>query len=93
MKCMEAKISGHGFSSFSDFAPFLFAFKTAKISLRTMDCCIVHGVKKFMQVEVDMKCMETKLCGHGLSSFRDFDIWSDLGHQTLHATRPVLVLM
>ena len=23
MKCMEAKIGGHGFSSFSDFAPFL----------------------------------------------------------------------
>ena len=25
-----------------------------------------------MQVEVDMKCTETKLGGHGLSSFKDF---------------------
>ena len=30
------------------------------------------GSKKFMQVEVDVKCMETNFDGHGLSSFGDF---------------------
>ena len=47
---------------------------------------IVHGVKKlnqlkkFMQVEVDVKCMHTKFGGHGLSSFGDittFQIWTN----------------
>ena len=27
--------------------------------------------KKFMQVEIDVKCMHTKFGGHGLSSFGD----------------------
>ena len=39
---------------------------------------IVHGAQKiesalkFMQVEVEVKCMETKFGGRGFSSFRDF---------------------
>ena len=28
-----------------------------------------------MQVEVDMKCMETNFGGHGLSGFRDFALF------------------
>ena len=37
MKCMETNFSGRVFPSFADFAPFLFAFKTGKISLWTVD--------------------------------------------------------
>ena len=37
MKCMETNFSGRVFCSFADFAPFSFAFKTGKISLRTVD--------------------------------------------------------
>ena len=37
VKCMETMFGGCGFSSNGDFALFLSAFKTAKISLWTMD--------------------------------------------------------
>ena len=37
VKCMETNFGGHDISGFGDFAPFSNAFKTAKISLRTMD--------------------------------------------------------
>ena len=37
LKRMQTNFGGHGISGFGDFAPFLFAFKTAKISLQTMD--------------------------------------------------------
>ena len=36
VKCMQFNFGGHGFFGFGDFAPFSFAFKTVKISLRTM---------------------------------------------------------
>ena len=41
VKCMQTNFDGHGLSGFEDFAPFSFAFKTAKFSLRTMD--YFHG--------------------------------------------------
>ena len=37
VKCMETNLGRHGISGFGDFAPFSNAFKTAKISLQTMD--------------------------------------------------------
>ena len=37
VKCMETKFGERGFSDFGDFVPFSFVFKTAKISLWTMD--------------------------------------------------------
>ena len=37
VKCIQTNFGGHDLSSFGDFAHFLFAFKTAKISLQTMD--------------------------------------------------------
>ena len=52
----------------------LLLFKFGQISLLT----IVHGVKKlnqlkkFMQVEVDVKCMQTDFGGRDLSGFGDF---------------------
>ena len=36
MKCMQTNFSVCGLFGFGDFAPFSFAFKTVKISLRTM---------------------------------------------------------
>ena len=45
LKCMQTNFGGCGFFGFRDFAPFLFAFKTAKFSLSTMDY-IVHGGQK-----------------------------------------------
>ena len=44
VKCMQTNFGGCGLSGFGDFVPFSFAFKTAKISLRTMG--IVHGGQK-----------------------------------------------
>ena len=37
LKRMQTNFGGRGVSGFGDFAPFSFAFKTAKISLQTMD--------------------------------------------------------
>ena len=37
VKHMQTNFGGHGLSGFGDFAPFSFAFKTGKTSLRTMD--------------------------------------------------------
>ena len=37
LKHMQTNFGGRGIFGFGDFAPFSFAFKTAKISLQTMD--------------------------------------------------------
>ena len=37
VKCMETNFGGHGISGFGDFGSFSNTFKTAKISLQTMD--------------------------------------------------------
>ena len=37
VKRMQTNFGGRDFSDFGDFAPFSFAFKTAKTSLQTMD--------------------------------------------------------
>ena len=71
--CIHTNFGGRGLSSFGDFAPFLFAFKMVKFSLRSM-VYIVHGGQKIESVqsiyasraiEVDVKCMSTKLFGYG----------------------------
>ena len=50
--------------------------KTAIYSLRTMDYSPggqkIKLAQKFMQVEVNVKCMETNFGGHGFSYIRDF---------------------
>ena len=71
--CMHTNFGGRDLSSFRDFAPFLFAFKTVNFSLRSM-VYIAHGSQKIESaqsihasraVEVDVKCMSTKLFGCG----------------------------
>ena len=74
--CMYNNFGGHGLSGFRDLAHFSFAFKTAKISFTTMDYKSMrvkkwNWLKKFMQVEIDMKCMQTNFDGRGLSGFGD----------------------
>ena len=52
VKCMKTKFGGCRFSSFRDFAPFSFPFKTAKIFFQTMD---THEIQK---IESAQKCMQ-----------------------------------
>ena len=86
LKCMQTNFGGCDLSDFKDFAPFLLAFKTAKISLWTMDYCPRGsknsiGSKKFMQVEVDLKCIQTNFCGCG--RFGSFSIFTKFLLQTI----------
>ena len=55
-----------------------------------------NRLKKFMQVEIDVKCMHTDFSGRGLSGFRDIiSLWSikvekfnrSESAQKIHATR------
>ena len=79
IKCMHTKFGGHGLSGFGDLSHFQLPSKTAKFPFRTMDyspwssknLIVQNRLKKFMQVEIDIKCMHTKFGGHGLSGFGD----------------------
>ena len=71
MKCMQTYFGGFNLSSIGDFAPFLI-WPNFHFRLWTMGSKIRIGSKKFFQVEVDVKCMQTYSCGHGLSGFGDF---------------------
>ena len=53
------------FCSFSDLAKFPFQTMDHGVKIRI-------GSKKIIQVEVDVKCMQTYSCGHGLFGFGDF---------------------
>ena len=74
LKCIETKFGGHGFSSFRDFAPFSkwpkFPFETWTI-IQSMGVKKQNRLKNIVQVNVDVKCMETKFGGSGFSSFGD----------------------
>ena len=77
MKCMQTNFGVCDLSGFRVMTPFCLPSKTAKISLRTMGYSpwgskIRISSEKFMQLEVDVKCMETNFSGHGTSSFGDF---------------------
>ena len=75
MKCMENNFGGHGLSDIRVMVPlwFLFACLQKRPRFPFGPWTIVHGgqkiesAKKFMQVEVDVKCMENNFSGHGLS--------------------------
>ena len=79
VKCMQTNFDRCGLSGFRDFAPFLFAFKTAKFPFRTMgyspwgskNLIDWNWLKKFMQVWMDVKCMHTNFGGRGLFAFGD----------------------
>ena len=71
VKCMQTNFGGHGLFGFRVMAPFCLPSKTAKISLRTMgyspwgskNLINRNWLKIFMQVEVDVKCMQTNFHG------------------------------
>ena len=73
MKCMQTNFGGCSLSGFGDIATFLLPSKMAKFSFWTMDYSPwgskIELAQKVMQVEVDMKCMQTNL--GGCSLFRD----------------------
>ena len=83
MKCMQTKINRCGHFGFRDFALFCVPSKTAKFPFLTMDyspwssknLIDWNQLKKFMQVVVDVKCMQTKIirCGH--FGFGDFALF------------------
>ena len=76
MKCMQTNFGGYSLSGFGDFSAFLLPSKMAKFPFQTID--YVHGGQKmesvpnFMQVEVDVKCIQTDIGGCDLSGFGDF---------------------
>ena len=64
--------------------------KTAKFPFRGMDyspwssknLINRNQLKKFIQVGIDVKCMNTNFGGHGLSGFGDkFSLWSIKGEK------------
>ena len=48
LKCMQTNFGGCGHFGCGDIAPFLFAFKTAKTSLRTMELKYRNFVVQFI---------------------------------------------
>ena len=76
VKCMQTNFGRRGHSSFGDFASFVCLQKWPKFPFGPWT--IVHGgqkielAKNFMQVEVDVKCMQTNFGRRGHSSFGDF---------------------
>ena len=70
--CMHASFGGHGFFGFGDKATFQkrpnFPFGAWTISKNLINW---NWLKKFMQVEIDVKCMHTNFGGRGFSGFGD----------------------
>ena len=71
VKCIQANFGGHALTIFGDIATLMFG----QISL--LDHGLIMGVKKrnwlkkFMQLEGYVKCMQANFDGHGLSGFED----------------------
>ena len=70
---MYINFGGQDFYSFGDTA----TFKNGQISLSnrgwsSKNLIDWNWLKKFMQVGIDVKCMQTNFGGRGLSSFGDF---------------------
>ena len=74
VKCMYTNFGGRGLFGFGDTA----TLKNGQISLSnhyspwsSKNLIDRNWLKKFMQVEVDVKCMRTNFGGCGLSGFGD----------------------
>ena len=77
MKFMQTNFGGHGFSGFKILLLF-FVFKNNKIFPLDHEGQKIESAQKIMQVEVNVKCMQTNFGGHGHSGFRDctsFEFW------------------
>ena len=79
VKHMQTIFGGCGRFGFGDFAPFCLPSNLAKFSFGP--CMVVkklisgNWLKKFMQVEMDVKCMHTYFGGCGLFGFGDNNIF------------------
>ena len=65
LKCMQINFGGHGLFSFGDFTHFCLPSKWPKFPFRPWGSKNRIGSKKFMQVEVDLNCIETNFDGFG----------------------------
>ena len=73
--CMQTNFGGHGLFGFGDIA----TFKNSKFPFSTMDyspwssknLINRNRLKKFMQVGIDVTCMQTNFGGHRLFGFGD----------------------
>ena len=73
--CIHTSFGGRGLFGFGDMA----TFKTAKFPFQGMDyspwswknSIDQNWLKKFMQVEIDVKCIHTDFGGRGLFAFGD----------------------
>ena len=80
MKHMQTNSDGRGLSGFRDFAPFCLPSYLAKIPFRTMgyspwgskNLIDWNWLKKFMQVWMDVTCMQSNFGGRSFFGFRDF---------------------
>ena len=91
VKCMYTNFGGCGLSSFGDIA----TFKNDKISLSdhgfpwsSKNLISWNRLKKFMQVEVDVKCMHTNFGGCGYFGFGDIATFKNgqFSHLTMDYT-------
>ena len=75
LKRMQINFGGHGFSSCGDIVPFCLSSKRPKFPFEPWaivhECQKIELAKKFMQIEVDLKCMQTNFGGRGLSGCGD----------------------
>ena len=72
VRCMHTNFGGHGLFSFGDIA----TSKNGQISpsdhgLSSKNLINRNRPKKFMQVEIDVKCLHTNFGGRSLFSFGD----------------------
>ena len=74
VKCMQTNFGGCGLACFGDFAHFFLSSKRPKFPFCPWGSKI-ELARKFMQVEVVVKCMQISLGGHGLSSIGDFALF------------------
>ena len=58
-------------SGFRNFAPFCFLTKTAKFPWSSKNLTDRNQLKKFMQVQIDVKCMHTNFRGCSYFGFGD----------------------
>ena len=78
VKCMQTNFGGYGTSPVSEIMGSLLACLQKRPKFPFRPWTIVHGgqkielAQKFMQVEVDLKRMQTNFGGCGLFSFGDY---------------------
>ena len=71
VKCIQANFGGHGLTIFGNIATLMFG-QISLLDHGLMGVKKWNWLKKFMQLEGYVKCMQANFDGHGLSDFGDF---------------------